>query len=1124
MSNEYLNSRRFKQTSTDIIDLYLKYLENKDSSTTHSDVIDLYLKRLEGGGFSTHKSGSLSDTTSPISNLHPDIIESYLRTLRGEDFIAHIGTQESELQLDLRDNLEKAKTGEPPKIKSGIKTLPRKAVTATFNALGWIGERLSRATLYPVFAALDKATRLEFKEIPTEVAKAFKGEAGDPVEVIYRSLSQVLPEKTAQKIAIPMGIAGSIVLDPLTYTGVGTVKKISDTAKLIKSLQPTFELYQKIKNAPKIVKELRDIQEAIKAGKEFKASPAIENIIKNMSKEDILKLDLSKGIMERADKFIKQTEQILQKAKKFLGDTEEDVRRTLKLLDDHKYFLAGAKKIHIGGIPIKNEWAQKIADFFSVRRIATALREKYPEKMANFFDKVGLFLPHEEKAVLDVFRNWSASIIHSRKKFVDEYIAGTKILSKVSKRTGIPLDELNATLKGFLHAQIATDWKIPYEEVFKIKGFDAKSKKAIGQLLDKLKEEDLIYKSWTRMGFLRSDGGEWLKLLTLDDLRNIWKEEGSLIQKAFGFKNEDEFITAVSKAIQNDNFLYLEMMRNGLNTTFKGRRQLVYELETLPFIAREAKEGYVPLKGTLLEGLYAPKEIAPYINRKFSQFLEPEWTLKVLDNFNNLFRKNVLGYFPSWAFRNFIGNAWNCLLEGLNFANPSHIKKYVIPASKIMKGSEGKVKLANGLEFTYKQLKDLFTERGILIPGLTTEVRTVETMREVLNHIKPSVLKKAWRTTFGGENPITWTIFGLNETIENLSRTALGLKTLIETGDIPTAVNTVNKVLFNYAVPAGSLDPIIRKYAIFWNWYRNNVIYQFSKIVEHPKIISGVFYPAKIGDVLQLNPDPELMPPHLLKQYYVGLSKSKGIVLENLLPLIDLNYFLEPIIPINRSVETGNPELDAVIKKYGLLKTNPLVLIRATEELSHPLLKLLTGMSGIDIYTGRQFYSPYSPKREKMMGMDISPKLWWILVNSPWSRLAYTTNLLLSKEARERVHISTLEALSRWVAPAKISIIDPITQKNILLNTANRISEELSLLAKRAYAEKNYEDYLIYKIEAQSITQSMDFWKKLLDAKVNIFAEPARILEEQMKQQQWERAKELWRTLKRRTTKKKKSP
>ncbi len=559
----------------------------------------------------------------------------------------------------------------------------------------------------------------------------------------------------------------------------------------------------------------------------------------------------------------------------------------------------------------------------------------------------------------------------------------------------------------------------------------------------------------------------------------------------------------------------LESYRNGMLLALKGREKLISEIAK--FGTKKVEMGYRPVKIKELEELYFPEEIAEYIEKRFHP-LTTSVVSDIFETLNKYFRKNLLAYFPSWMTRNIIGNFWNSIVE----VGPSVLKPHIlIPAikmaslsliessyklqkllekigkigradilrrqviDKLMESKFGKEVFvtAKGEVLTMKKLFEKFEDTGILSGGMYAhEIEKgspLRTAKEMVNILTEGIAKKTNPfnriPVFGMNDPIAQTMLKTNEFIENVARASVALAVIKRGGTLEEAVKRVNRALFNYAVPQAPADPTIRKFVLFWNWYRNNLYFQASKALQHP-VYATIPYKIKSSLEKELMPDRLLIPTNHLKRYVFPVGGKHFIPLENFLPLVDLNYLLDPL--------------------------------RFIGEATHPLVNfVIMATTGRDIRYERQLFLKDQP-----LGWRDYALL--AITNSPWARLYYMISRYFTGKKKEELEADAIGTLLKdWVLPFKVYSYEPFKQMGILRNSIENIMRKMEIEASHKLEDPDPDAIQEAKELLENIQRLRNLWKAL-ESSLGFQAKKFATREEKLREIERERSKEIKKVLK----------
>jgi hypothetical protein len=318
----------------------------------------------------------------------------------------------------------------------------------------------------------------------------------------------------------------------------------------------------------------------------------------------------------------------------------------------------------------------------------------------------------------------------------------------------------------------------------------------------------------------------------------------------------------------------------------------------------------------LEEGTYINKEILDSMKRIDGVFKNEgfERLLNNVESVQNIW-KTLVTSVPSHYWNNFIGNVFNNTLAGVG------VKSYE-RASRLLKAAKnGKLTAAESKLFQEAIKRGVMhqnfysdfikaTDRG---PGSKFE-KLEQKFRN--NKISSYMLKK------------------YGQPVENVTRFALFIHGLEQTGSATQAAQMVRKYLFNYNELTNA-DRVTRVFIPFWNWMKNNVPLQIEKLAQNPR-----FYKQYVALKQQSQEGQET--PDFAKESYFGLGGNKEY--NPNLPLNDLNGVF------------GNSPMDPLRMLYSGL---------------NPVFKIPTeAVFNKNVYTGK----PIDYEREYEGGFD--PQAW----------------------------------------------------------------------------------------------------------------------------------------------------
>jgi len=319
-------------------------------------------------------------------------------------------------------------------------------------------------------------------------------------------------------------------------------------------------------------------------------------------------------------------------------------------------------------------------------------------------------------------------------------------------------------------------------------------------------------------------------------------------------------------------------------------------------------------------------EIAAYLNRTM-QIVDDKSAmqgfLKVWRTVQNFWKQIATQVNIMFHSRNALSNVWQNYVAGVN--DP---RRY-FESLEVMFGDPNKTINLNGIDYTYRELREIMGRQGVLNLGwIGSDV--AETIMQ-----KVKKIEQPWRK---------YTPFNMGREagkfVENNARTALFIDRLAKGDSAQEAAQKVFKYLFDYTeltdFERGTMTaPGLRDLIPFYTWSRKNVPLQVQTLLERPGVLGMA---EKIRRGIEGGPGSEEeiqeLPKWMKTQYQIRLPwkdrKGNTLYARFGLPFEDLNRL-------------GNP----FVEFYSLL--TPLIKEPAEQ------------IAGYDVFTGRNI-QPYSPE------------------------------------------------------------------------------------------------------------------------------------------------------------------
>jgi len=275
----------------------------------------------------------------------------------------------------------------------------------------------------------------------------------------------------------------------------------------------------------------------------------------------------------------------------------------------------------------------------------------------------------------------------------------------------------------------------------------------------------------------------------------------------------------------------------------------------------------------LKEGTYVHKEVLKGLQKVESLFTV-EGIQKFLDNATsvvNIWKNLVTTYIPSHHFYNFLGNVANNMMAGVK------IRHYRRAGQLLKKMREGTLS-ADEQRFIQEAY-----DNGILAAGSMTDLvdplRAVMADRNILTRLEHRVT----------HNRYARTMRGAGDFIDDYTRLALYLHGKQTLGDSRLAAQMVRKFLYNYGELTDA-DKVIRLFAPFWTWTKNNIPRQLIQFAQQPRFAASF---VDLQNALQDDYNPDLIPDWM--QDFLKVPGMANTFVNLRLPLQDLTNLDNPL-------------------------------------------------------------------------------------------------------------------------------------------------------------------------------------------------------------------------------------
>lgn len=287
---------------------------------------------------------------------------------------------------------------------------------------------------------------------------------------------------------------------------------------------------------------------------------------------------------------------------------------------------------------------------------------------------------------------------------------------------------------------------------------------------------------------------------------------------------------------------------------------------------------------------FAP-EVANLVNRSYrtlTDTTEMSKFLKVYDGALNWWKMWSLGVRPAYHTKNAIGNVWNAYLGGLR--NPKTYGEAGIFQTKLAQN-----KLTGKLAGKpVDELYEAMATRGVFGEGQYGGGEFARVLERELSPIKPTDF-----ITPGTSNVFLRTGFKVGQTVEDNARIALFLDQVKKGRSYDEAGKHVQKYMFDYGDVSPFEQSTIKRVIPFYTWSRKNIPLQLEALVRHPERVNKLNLGIEnIQSAYGAEPvDPSQVPSYIVEggPVYLGQDKEKGttsaVTLTNILPFMDLGVF-----------------------------------------------------------------------------------------------------------------------------------------------------------------------------------------------------------------------------------------
>lgn len=294
-------------------------------------------------------------------------------------------------------------------------------------------------------------------------------------------------------------------------------------------------------------------------------------------------------------------------------------------------------------------------------------------------------------------------------------------------------------------------------------------------------------------------------------------------------------------------------------------------------------EGWVKSTAPELKGLYFNPHLVKEIDLVRKAFVSEETTkdlIRLFDSMQNYWKLQTLGLFPSYHFRNFIGNLWNNYLGGV--VNPLVYKKAFRIQQKVARGIP--------LDTKEKLIYDLARKYGVIGRGFYG--------REI-----PSVLPELAPTRFQQfiditKRPAQFGMEKFGRNIEDNARLTHFIDKYRKGWSPQEAALSVKKYLFDYGELTDFEKNVLRRLMPFYSWTRKNLPLQVEALLKRPGKVLPIEKARRSLAQGIGSPPEEFMPEWVRERMPVTFAKRgreySYFPLESWLPYADISKLERP--------------------------------------------------------------------------------------------------------------------------------------------------------------------------------------------------------------------------------------
>jgi hypothetical protein len=410
---------------------------------------------------------------------------------------------------------------------------------------------------------------------------------------------------------------------------------------------------------------------------------------------------------------------------------------------------------------------------------------------------------------------------------------------------------------------------------------------------------------------------------------------------------------------------------------------------------------------------------------------------------------------PGFHGRNFMGNAGNMYLAGMNSAD---IIRFQASAIKDLTKYKKLIKLrAEVGEQALKQSDKVFLNNfdEIAKSGVLTGHRGARDLEDV----KAMIDRLGQGKNFKDKNVLQKLIesnFNLAEEIDDIQRIALYRWSLKKTGSSAAAFKQVREALFDYTLLTTTERNIMKRAIPFYTFMKNNLIFQSKNIVKNPqqyaKLLRGYKHWTEGMTDMDINELPDYMSGNMWLPIPTIINRDDKDAINFLklnLPVSDFAEFIQD--PFNRGVTsltvpakiaielgtgrdsfTGAPlkdfpgQINRMEKGTGILSgirgkdgeaylSGDPVIQKIADDLGlrNPRRLVSSLLSLADLTTGKQNLGDFADDLNSALGLTQTKKLSEIQLTNLYQRLEELRNIRSLYEQQTGEKLPTLDDLKK---------------------------------------------------------------------------------------------------------------